>query len=132
MCTWEPRLTRTQNDQDATRAIKEGRGRHIKGRPCRCEKAKAHRQFARMLNTDEGEADILLGLFYLERKYGEMISPDQVKSLLGVFGSINYCRKPSKVEQATYNLGDGVLVQFELYDEGQAAIQVPTCFLHRR
>ena len=29
--------------EHADRAIKEGRGRLIKGRPCRCEKAKAHR-----------------------------------------------------------------------------------------
>lgn len=33
--------------EHAEKAILEGRGRMIKGRPCRCEKAKAHR----MLNT---------------------------------------------------------------------------------
>jgi hypothetical protein len=97
----------------------------IKGRACRCEKAKAHREFARAL-SDEHEADILLGLFYFERTYGEMITANEVEDLLSVFGNITYCRKPSKVEQSSYNLGEGVVVQFELYDEGQAALQVPT------
>ena len=33
-----------QFPEEAERAIREGRGRLIKGRPCRCEKAKAHRK----------------------------------------------------------------------------------------
>jgi hypothetical protein len=33
-----------QKEEHAERAIKEGKGRLIKGRPCRCEKAKAHRK----------------------------------------------------------------------------------------
>ncbi|KAE8440775.1 hypothetical protein EG329_006592 [Mollisiaceae sp. DMI_Dod_QoI] len=93
------------NDHDATRAIKEGRGRTIKGRPCRCEKAKAHR------------------LFFFERKYGAAITPQEVEDLLRGFGRINYCRPVSLIERATHNLDEGVIVQFELYDEGQAALQ---------
>ncbi|KAF8849702.1 hypothetical protein BDZ45DRAFT_718148 [Acephala macrosclerotiorum] len=93
------------NDQDAARAIKEGRGRTIKGRPCRCEKAKAHR------------------LFFFERKYGPAVTPGEVNELLRVFGRINYCRLATDVERATHNLGEGVVVHFEMYDEGQLAHQ---------
>ena len=38
-------LTHTSQTQiDAENAIRDGRGRLIHGRPCRCEKAKAHRK----------------------------------------------------------------------------------------
>jgi hypothetical protein len=36
--------------EHAERAIREGRGRLVKGRPCRCEKAKAHRKLDTSLN----------------------------------------------------------------------------------
>ncbi|XMA14794.1 hypothetical protein WAI453_007585 [Rhynchosporium graminicola] len=93
------------NDADAERAIKEGRGRLIKGRPCRCEKAKAHR------------------LFFFERKYGEDITPSEVMNLLRPFGRISFCRRITDLERACYDINGGVLVQFEMYDEGQAAQQ---------
>ncbi|KAI6709634.1 hypothetical protein JHW43_007817 [Diplocarpon mali] len=93
------------NDDDAERAIKDGRGRLIKGRPCRCEKAKAHR------------------LFFFERKYGTVVTPSEVEKLLRCFGRIVFCRPASEPERATYNLNEGVMVQFEMYDEGQAALQ---------
>ncbi|KAH6714345.1 hypothetical protein BKA61DRAFT_673641 [Leptodontidium sp. MPI-SDFR-AT-0119] len=93
------------NDADAERAIKEGRGRLVKGRPCRCEKAKAHR------------------LFFFERKYGPVVTPSEVQQLLRSFGRISFCRHINDVERAAYNLNEGVMVQFEMYDEGQAAQQ---------
>ncbi|KAK0111318.1 hypothetical protein ONS95_001684 [Cadophora gregata] len=93
------------NDSDAERAIKDGRGRLIKGRPCRCEKAKAHR------------------LFFFERKYGQVVTPSEVQELLRNFGRISFCRNVNQVERAAYNLNEGVMVQFEMYDEGQAAHQ---------
>ncbi|KAH7386150.1 hypothetical protein BKA64DRAFT_725872 [Cadophora sp. MPI-SDFR-AT-0126] len=93
------------NDSDAERAIKEGRGRLIKGRPCRCEKAKAHR------------------LFFFERKYGPVVTPSEVQELLRNFGRISFCRNVNQVERAAYNLNEGVMVQFEMYDEGQVAHQ---------
>jgi RNA recognition motif-containing protein len=37
--------------EHAQRAIQHGKGRLIKGRPCRCEKAKAHRKLIRPLLT---------------------------------------------------------------------------------
>ncbi|PBP17134.1 RNA recognition domain-containing protein [Diplocarpon rosae] len=98
-------LTKHKNDEDAERAIKDGRGRLIKGRPCRCEKAKAHR------------------LFFFERKYGSTVTPSEVENLLRGFGRIVFCRPASAPERANYNLNEGVMVQFEMYDEGQAALQ---------
>ncbi|KAA8576051.1 hypothetical protein EYC84_006214 [Monilinia fructicola] len=89
--------------EHAERAIKEGRGRLIKGRPCRCEKAKAHR------------------LFFVERKYGPVVTPGEVRDLLKSFGKIELCYTASHVERTALNLNEGVIVQFEMYDEGQDA-----------
>ncbi|KAJ8058451.1 hypothetical protein OCU04_012639 [Sclerotinia nivalis] len=89
--------------EHAERAIKEGRGRLIKGRPCRCEKAKAHR------------------LFFIERKYGPVVTPGEVRDLLQRFGKIELCYTASHVERTALNLNEGVIVQFEMYDEGQDA-----------
>ncbi len=66
------------------------------------------------------------GLFFFERKYGTVITPQEVRQLLRGFGSINMCRHASALERAQYNLNEGVMVQFDLYDEGQAALQVNT------
>ncbi|TAQ88197.1 hypothetical protein B7494_g3501 [Chlorociboria aeruginascens] len=87
----------------AERAIREGRGRLIKGRPCRCEKAKAHR------------------LFFIERKYGPVLTSDEARNLLKKFGKIELCYTASHVERTALNLNEGVIVQFEMYDEGQDA-----------
>ncbi|KAI9641076.1 hypothetical protein NHQ30_010504 [Ciborinia camelliae] len=89
--------------EHAERAIMEGRGRLIKGRPCRCEKAKAHR------------------LFFVERKYGAVVTPGEVRDLLARFGKIELCYTASHVERTALNLNEGVIVQFEMYDEGQNA-----------
>lgn len=40
-----------QTPAEAERAIREGRGRLINGRPCRCEKAKAHRKLPPALTS---------------------------------------------------------------------------------
>ena len=118
--------------EDAARAITEGRGRSIKGRPCRTEKAKAHRKLTLschntrdgMLTLQEFFADQKPGLFFIERKYGNAIHPAEARELLGVFGTIDFCRIPSDVERTTLNLNDGVIVEFEMYDQGQLAVQV--------
>lgn len=89
--------------EHAERAIREGRGRLIKGRPCRCEKAKAHR------------------LFFVERKYGPTITPEEVRKILEPFGNITTCYSASNVERTALNLNEGVICEFEMYDEGQAA-----------
>ncbi|KAI0995772.1 hypothetical protein K3495_g12408 [Podosphaera aphanis] len=93
------------NDESAELAIKDGRGRLIKGRPCRCEKAKAHR------------------LFFFERKYGAAITPDEVENLLRSFGKLTECRPATPLEMATNNLGEGVVVNFDMFDNGKNACQ---------
>lgn len=97
----------------------------ISGRPCRCEKAKAHRKCSFRRDND-CRSDRITGLFFFERLYGEMLTCEEVEILLREFGKTSYCRPPTKLETSSYNLGDGVIVQFELYDEGQAALQVWT------
>ncbi|POS83092.1 hypothetical protein EPUL_004372 [Erysiphe pulchra] len=94
------------NDESAERAIKDGRGRLINGRPCRCEKAKAHR------------------LFFFERKYGTKITPDEVEHLLRDFGRLTECRPITHLEMATNNLGEGVVVNFDLFESGKNACQL--------
>jgi len=64
------------------------------------------------------------GLFFVERKYGPVITPEEVQGLLQSFGKIEFCRAASHVERTALNLNDGVIVQFEMYDEGQAAHSV--------
>ncbi|CAG8977842.1 hypothetical protein HYALB_00011648 [Hymenoscyphus albidus] len=108
------------NPEDAERAIREGRGSLIKGRPCRCEKAKAHRESS-PFSTPERIAQGFEGLFYVERKYGTAVSPKEVRELLEGFGAITVCYTASNVERSSLNFNEGVIVEFEMYDEGQAA-----------
>ncbi|RKF63924.1 Polyadenylate-binding protein, cytoplasmic and nuclear [Erysiphe neolycopersici] len=93
------------NDENAELAIKNGRGILIKGRPCRCEKAKAHR------------------LFFFERKYGSTVTPDEVKKLLCNFGKLTECRPATQTEMASNNLGEGVVVNFDMFENGKNACQ---------
>ncbi|KHJ30582.1 putative rna recognition domain-containing protein [Erysiphe necator] len=93
------------NDENAELAIKDGRGRLIKGRPCRCEKAKAHR------------------LFFFERKNGITVTPDEVRNLLRNFGKLTECRPATHLEMVTNNLGEGVVVNFDMFESGKNACQ---------
>jgi len=141
------------NGEDAERAIREGRGRSIRGRPCRCEKAKAHRRYSSLstlslknridsvnaiaenshpqgiLNAGLayfGSADNL-GLFIIEHKGGDAITPTEARLVLRDFGKIDRCYLASDLERATFNLGEAVIVQFEMYDNGQNAQSVSCC-----
>ncbi|KAH8586978.1 hypothetical protein B0O99DRAFT_602078 [Bisporella sp. PMI_857] len=77
-------------------------GRIINGRPCRTEKAKAHR------------------LFLLERQYGTL-SADEARRVLSQFGHLEACYVATPLERATFRLPEGVVAQFELYENGQSA-----------
>jgi hypothetical protein len=77
-----------------------------------------------MLTLQESFADQKLGLFFIERKYGNPIGPVEARELLSVFGTIEFCRIPSDVERTTLSLNDGVIIQFMLYDAGQNAQSV--------
>ncbi|POS86631.1 hypothetical protein EPUL_001378 [Erysiphe pulchra] len=93
------------NDENAELAIKNGRGRLIKGRPCRCEKAKAHR------------------LFFFERKNGSTVTPDEVRKLLRNFGKLTECRPATQIEMTSNNLGEGVVINFDMFESGKNACQ---------
>lgn len=94
----------------------------IKGRPCRCEKAKAHRKLPFLYVSQK--TDSSLGLFFVERKFGPVCTPTEVRSLLQPYGNIEFCYTASHVERTALNLGEGVIVQFQLYDDGQNAQSV--------
>lgn len=64
------------------------------------------------------------GLFFVERKYGPVITPAEVRELLAPFGTIDSCYSPQDVERTSLNLNDGVIVQFAMYDDGQNAQSV--------
>ncbi|KAH8588346.1 hypothetical protein B0O99DRAFT_728700 [Bisporella sp. PMI_857] len=74
--------------EHAERAIREGKGRIINGRPCRTEKAKAHHEARRVLSQ---------------------------------FGHLEACYVATPLERATFRLPEGVVAQFELYENGQSA-----------
>lgn len=46
-----------------------------------------------------------------------MLTCEEVEIMLRDFGKISYCRMPSKIGTSSYNLGEGVIVQFDSYDE---------------
>jgi len=144
------------NGEDADRAIREGRGRLVRGRPCRCEKAKAHRKYFPILSSlphrpefdsvnaiaENSQNQVPLtvglaslgtankvGLFIIERKGGDAITPTEARLVLHEFGKIDRCYLASDLERATFKLGEAVIVQFEMYDNGQNAQSVSPCFL---
>jgi RNA recognition motif-containing protein len=74
--------------------------------------------------SDRSNAEFQPGLFFVERKYGPVVTPEEVQDLLQSFGKIEFCRAATHVERTALNLNDGAIVQFEMYDEGQAAHSV--------
>lgn len=64
-----------------------------------------------------------LGLFFFERKYGPSITANEVAQLLQGFGKLDFIRPANPFELAQLNLNEGILVQFQIYDDGQAAAQ---------
>jgi hypothetical protein len=119
-----------QRQDDAARAIREGRGRLIFGRPCRCEKAKAHRELLDFFRLKTFEL-ICAGLFFIEKAYGPTITVDEARAMLQEFGRLTLCRPIHPMERSFHNLNEGVIVEFEMYDQGQLAVQVSAAHQHR-
>ncbi len=44
--------------------------------------------------------------------------------MLRGFGKLDFIRPASAFERAQLNLNEGVMVQFQMYDDGQNALQV--------
>jgi hypothetical protein len=61
---------------------------------------------------------------------GPVCTPDEVRDLLQPYGNIEYCYTASPVERTALDLGEGVIVQFELYDDGQNAYSVSFSISH--
>lgn len=66
----------------------------------------------------------LPGLFFFGRKHGTAITPDEVEILLRSFGRLTECRPATHLEKATNNIGEGVVVNFDLFENGKNACQV--------
>jgi hypothetical protein len=66
----------------------------------------------------------------MERKYGPSITTDEVAQLLQGFGKLEMIRPAHTLELAQLNLNEGVMVQFQMYDDGQTALQVSSFFGH--
>ena len=73
-------------------------------------------------------ANFFQGLFFVERKVGSPITPEEVVQLLRGFGPLDLVRPANAVELAQLDLNEGVMVQFQMYDDGQAALQVSSFF----
>lgn len=60
----------------------------------------------------------------IQRKYENGITPDEARKALEKFGKIKSCSLASPFERSTFFVYDGVVVSFQMYDMGQAAMQV--------
>jgi len=53
-----------------------------------------------------------------------VITLEEANLLLRPFGPTDFIRQATAVELAQLNLNEGIMVQFSVYDDGQAAFQV--------
>lgn len=65
-----------------------------------------------------------LGVFLFESKYGTAATVEDAHRLLSPFGAIEICYVASQMECSVLNIANGVVVQFELYNDGQCAQSV--------
>jgi hypothetical protein len=91
---------------------------------CRCQNAKAHRELSAALDVERTFTKHQAGLFFVERKYGDLVTPEEVVELFNSFGNITQCYTATSVERTALNLNEGVILEFELYGAGQAAFVV--------
>jgi hypothetical protein len=64
------------------------------------------------------------GIFYVERKYGAVITPEEVMEVFSSFGDIVTCRSATPTERATLDANVGVIIEYTMYDHGQNAYNV--------
>lgn len=95
-----------QDPNDADTAVRDGPGTLIFGRACRVERARSHRQY------------------FVERKYGGLITAAEANEVMSAFGKITECRLVDSMERAKYKIGFGVVVEFGHYNAGRKALQV--------
>lgn len=117
-----------QSDDAAHRAVTEGKGRLIHGRPCRTEPAKAHRKSSKYIVAS---TLIIEGTFLLARVFGEPITVAEAREVLRSFGTIENAWMPSNTENSLYGLRGGAFVTFKYYETGRDAMSVSSLKYHR-
>ncbi|KAH8585347.1 hypothetical protein B0O99DRAFT_603384 [Bisporella sp. PMI_857] len=95
--------------EHAERAIREGKA-------ASSMVGHAAQRRLRLTNTSTNST----GLFLLERQYGTL-SADEARRVLSQFGHLEACYVATPLERATFRLPEGVVAQFELYENGQSA-----------
>jgi len=60
-------------------------------------------------------------MFFVGRKSGNTLTPNEAEELVRPFGRLDECRPITAIERTEARLGDGVILQFVIYDQGQAA-----------
>ncbi|KAL3420180.1 RNA recognition domain-containing protein [Phlyctema vagabunda] len=95
--------------EDAERALQDGRGRMLFGRDIRTERAKAHR------------------VYFMDCSYG-ILTIEKALDKLKPFGKVDQCFIASIAERKSLGIEEkGVIVHFELYENG---IDAQTHFRH--
>ncbi|KAI9784739.1 MAG: hypothetical protein M1816_000742 [Peltula sp. TS41687] len=91
-------------DEDAQRAIAQGRGKDIKGRACRTEPARVNRSV------------------YLSRLSGAKVSENEARELLSQYGEIDHCWFCTETERQMYQLPEGIWVKFGYFQDSRDAL----------
>lgn len=65
-----------------------------------------------------------LGIFFIERTFGPMITASEAREVLSQFGHLESCYVATQLERASMALNPGVVAEFTLYNEGQKASNV--------
>jgi hypothetical protein len=87
--------------------------------------AKAERGISCHVPFFESDTDLEIGFYIIERYDGIATTPQEARKILDPFGKIKYCQPVSPLERGSLVLNEGgVLVSFQMYDMGQAAMQV--------
>jgi hypothetical protein len=63
-------------------------------------------------------------LFFFQRIYGPSVTEVEALAILQVYGKIENIYPATLPERDYFRIGEGIMVQFKMYDEGQAALQV--------
>ncbi|KAI9740107.1 MAG: hypothetical protein M1818_004858 [Claussenomyces sp. TS43310] len=92
-------------DEAAERAVCEGRGHIIHGRPCRTERARANCNY------------------YVSRLYGKDLDLEEARKAMEPYGQLEKVWFPTESDMGVYPLAKGgVFVRFKFYENGREAL----------
>jgi hypothetical protein len=86
--------------------------------------AKAEREIFRHLHFARHDTDFGIGFYVIRRKNPPAITAEEARRVLEKYGKIRSCQSASPYERLALLVNDAVLVSFQMYDMGQAAMQV--------